>query len=91
MKNENDIISIVPWLSGSTIFYKNIKNPSTILKTLEEYPIDTFCASSTEYQMIDNQKYDNKTHLKQLISAEPIDSTTINRWFSLTKLTIRDG
>ncbi len=88
MKNQNEIISIAPWLFGSSIFYKDTEN---ILNTFENHPIDTFCASSNNYQMLENQQQENKTHLKQLFSSERIDPSIKTRWHSLTNLHIRDG
>lgn len=91
MKNSNEIMSIAPWLFGSTIFYKDTKNLSTMLKTFQDYPIDTFCASPEDYEMLDNEKSENKTHLKQLICTKSIDPISKKRWYSLTKVDIRDG
>ncbi len=91
MKNQNEIISIAPWVFGSSIFYKNTENLKTMFNTFENHPIDTFCASSTNYQMLENQQKENKTHLKQLFSIESIDFKTKTRWHSLTNLHIRDS
>jgi len=91
MKSQNEIISIAPWLFGSSIFYKETENFKTMLNTLENYPIDTFCASPANYQMFENrQQQENKTHLKQLFSTESIDPTIKAEWHSLTNLHIRD-
>jgi len=91
MKNQNEIISIAPWLFGSSIFYKDTENLQTMFNIFENYPIDTFCASSINYQMLENQQKENKTHLKQLFSNELIDPTIKKRWHSLTNLHIHDG
>ena len=92
LRNQNEIISIAPWLFGSTIFNKETENLTSMLHILENYPIDTLCASSMDYQMLENQQQqNNKTHLKQLLSSKSIDSITKSQWRSLTNLEIRDG
>jgi hypothetical protein len=92
LKNQNEIVSIAPWLFGSSIFHKETENLNSVLNTLEEYPIDTLCTSSNNYQMIENQKQQKtQTHLKQLFSTEPIIPMIKSQWQSLTNLIIRDG
>ncbi len=93
LRNQNEIISIAPWLFGSTIFNKESENLTSMLHILENYPIDTFCASLIDYQMLENQQQQqkNKTHLKQLLSSKSIDPITKSQWRSLTNLEIRDG
>jgi hypothetical protein len=86
MKNQNEIISIAPWVFGSSIFYKETENLQTILKTLENHPIDSYCASAADYQILEN-----RIHLKQLFSTELIDPTIKDHLYSLTNLHIRDG
>jgi acyl-coenzyme A synthetase/AMP-(fatty) acid ligase len=91
LKEANAKISFAPWLLGSTIFYKDIDNIEKIFQTFENNPIDTFCASKTDYQMLDKQQ-PNNTHLEQLLSTEPINDPTIkSRWYSTTNLHIRDS
>ena len=51
-KNSNEIISIAPWLFGSTIFYKETENFKTMLNTLENHPIDSLCTSSNNYKIL---------------------------------------
>jgi len=92
LKEDTAKISFAPWLLGATIFYKDIDNVETIFKTLENNPIDTFCASENDYQMLDKQQHQNNTYLEQLLSTEPINDPTIkSRWYSLTNLHIRDS
>jgi len=93
MKDNRDKISLAPWLLGSTIFYKEADDITTTLKTFENYPIDTFCASQSDYQMLDKpQQLQTNVHLKQLLSTEPIiDPMVKSRWYSLTNLHIQDG
>jgi hypothetical protein len=57
---------------GSTIFCKQT-DIKTIFQTFSKYPIDTFCASQHDYQMLDQQEQrKNNTHLQHLFSTEPI-------------------
>ncbi len=91
VKNQNDIISIAPWIFGSSIFFKETENLQPMFNTFEKHPIDTLCASSPNYQMLENQQQENKTHLTQLFSTEPLDLITKKRWHSMTNLQIRDG
>ncbi len=73
VQDDNDKISFAPWLLGSTIFYKQTDDIKTIFRTFEQYPIDTFCASQNDYQMLDQQEQrKNNTQLQQLLSTEPI-------------------
>lgn len=94
VKEDNEKISLAPWLLGSTILYKDTDNIKTVLNTFENYPIDSFCTSSSVYEMLDKQHQNqpNTTHLKQLFSTEPItDPKVKSRWYSLTNLHIQDG
>ena len=88
MKNSDQISSIAPWLSGSSIFHQETEN---LFHTFQNHPIDTFCGSAANYQIFDNQQQENKTQLKQLLSTEPIDPIVKARWYSLTNLHIRDS
>ncbi len=73
IKDDNDKISFAPWLLGSTIFYKKTDDIKTIFNIFEKYPIDTFCASKNDYQMLDQQpQQPSNIHLQQLLSTEPI-------------------
>ena len=91
LKEANAKISFAPWLLGSTIFSKDIDNIETMFKTFEANPIDTFCASETDYHMLDKQQ-PNSTHLEQLLSTEPINDQAIkSQWYSATNLHIRDS
>jgi acyl-coenzyme A synthetase/AMP-(fatty) acid ligase len=91
MKNQNDIISLAPWIFGSSIFFKGTENHQTMFNIFEQHPIDTFCASSTDYQMLENQQQEKKTQLTQLFSTESVDLITKQRWHSMTNLQIHDG
>ena len=62
-----------------------------MLNTFENHPIDSFCASSVDYEMLENEEQENKTHLKQLFSTKPVDVTVKTRWYLMTNLDIRDG
>ncbi len=91
VKEDNDKISLAPWLLGSTIFYKEADDIKTTFKTFENYPIDTFCASENNYQML-NQQQQNNTHLQQLFSTESIIDPIIKfRWYQLTNIHIQDS
>jgi hypothetical protein len=93
VQDDNDKISFAPWLLGSTIFYKQTDDIKTIFRTFEQYPIDTFCASQNDYEMLDQQEQrKNNTQLQQLLSTEPIVDAMIKfRWYSLTNLHIQDS
>jgi acyl-coenzyme A synthetase/AMP-(fatty) acid ligase len=91
MKNQNDIISLAPWIFGSSIFFKETENHQTMFNIFEQHPIDTFCASSTNYQLLGNQQQEKKTQLTQLFSTESVDLITKQRWHSMTNLQIHDG
>jgi acyl-coenzyme A synthetase/AMP-(fatty) acid ligase len=94
IKENNNKISFAPWLLGSTIFYKETDDIQTMVETFENYPIDTFCASPNNYQMLDKHQsqQQNNTYLQQLLSTEPIiDSMIKFRWYSLTNLHIQDS
>jgi acyl-coenzyme A synthetase/AMP-(fatty) acid ligase len=73
IQDNNEKISFAPWLLRSTIFYKQTDDIKTIFRTFEQYPIDTFCASQNDYEMLDQQEQrKNNTQLQQLLSTEPI-------------------
>ncbi|CAF1048166.1 unnamed protein product [Adineta steineri] len=90
MKNQNEITSIAPWLFGSTILYKEAEDFKTMFNTLEKHPIDAFCGSIRDYEMLNNQEQGSQTQLKQLLSIAPIDPEIKARWNALTNLHIRD-
>lgn len=91
MKNLNNTISIAPWLFGTSIFIKPTKDLQTLLETLEKHPIDTFCSSSTNYQLLTHEQPKKSTQLTQLLSTEHVDLQCLERWHSLTNLHIRDS
>ncbi|CAF2438222.1 unnamed protein product [Rotaria sp. Silwood2] len=93
MKNQNEIISMASWLFGSSIFYKETETLKSMVQTFENYPIDAFCATLANYQMLENeheQQREITTNLQQLFSTESITSKIKSRWHSLTNLYIRD-
>ncbi len=78
---------------GSTIFCKQT-DIKTIFQTFSKYPIDTFCASQHDYQMLDQQEQrKNNTYILQhLFSTEPmIDAMIKFRWYSSANLHIQDS
>lgn len=97
IQENHDKISLAAWLLGSTIFYKQTEDIQTMIETFEKYPIDTFCASENDYQILNKhplqqQQQQNNTHLQQLFSIEPIIDPMVKfRWHSLTNLHIQDG
>lgn len=82
---------MAPWLFGTSIFLKPAQDLQTMLNTFAQYPIDTFCSSSANYQLLTNEQAEKPTHLTQLLSTEPIDPQCKSQWHSLTNLCIRDS
>ena len=92
MRNSHESIRVAPWLFGSSVFQKRIDDLPSLLDTLEENPIDTFCGSSSNYQLLDQSpQQQHHTHLKQLFATQSIDPKVKARWHSLTQLKIHDG
>lgn len=92
MRNNNEPLSIAPWLFGSSIFQKRVDNLPSLLDTLENNPIDTFCGSSSTYQLLGQpSERQHRTHLEQLFATQSIDPKVKANWYSLTQLKIRDG
>ncbi|CAF2074596.1 unnamed protein product [Rotaria magnacalcarata] len=92
MTNRTDIMSMAPWLFGSSIFCFESENLKTMFDTLKNYPIDAFCAPQVNYRMLEDeqQQEEHKTQLQQLFSFEPISADLKAQWLSLTNLTIHD-
>jgi hypothetical protein len=92
VKESQNKISLTPWLLGATILYRDTNDLTTMLKTFETFPIDTFCASQNEYQLLDQEQPSKKIHLEQLLSIERIEDPGVKaRWQALTGLEIQDG
>jgi len=91
MKNQNELLSIVPWIFGSTICFTQTENVQELIKTLETHPIDSLCVSANDYLMLQDQSLTNKTQLEQLFASDSVDLMTKIRWCSLTNLSIHDG
>lgn len=92
MKNDNEFVSMAPWLFGTSIFSKEADNAQALIKVLETHPIDAFCASPNTYQMIESSgEKENEIRLQQLFSFKPISSNIKTSWFSLTNLMINDS
>lgn len=92
VKETQNKISLAPWLIGATILYRDTDDLPAVLKTFESFPIDTFCASQKEYQLLDQEQPSKKIHLEQLLSTEQIEDPGVKaRWRALTGLEIQDG
>ncbi|CAF3336262.1 unnamed protein product [Rotaria socialis] len=92
MKNRTDIMSMAPWLFGSSIFCNESENLKTMFDTLKNYPIDAFCAPQANYRMLEDeqQQEEHKNQLQQLFSFEPISADLKAQWLSLTNLSVHD-
>lgn len=85
-------MALASWLMGTTIFYRDADDSKTIMKTLKDFPIDTFCASKQDYQMVSDQDGSVPNQLEQLLATEPIhDSDITDHWRGITDLEINDG
>lgn len=82
---------MAPWLFGTSIFLKPAQDLQTLIDTFEQHPIDTFCSSPANYQLLTNEQAKKPTHLTQLLSTEPINPQCKSQWHSLTDLYVRDG
>ncbi|XP_022256850.1 acyl-coenzyme A synthetase ACSM3, mitochondrial-like [Limulus polyphemus] len=68
-----------PWLAGCCVFVHEMPkfDPCLVLKTLERYPISTFCAPPTAYRLIVQQdlKQYSFSHLQNCLSGgEPLET-----------------
>jgi acyl-coenzyme A synthetase/AMP-(fatty) acid ligase len=92
MRNNDEPLFIAPWLFGTSIFQKRVDTLPSLLDALENNPIDTFCGSSSTYQLLRQpSERPHRSRLEQLFSTQPIDPDVKARWYSLTQLNIHDG
>jgi len=82
IKHNHDQISFAPWLLGSAIFYKNTADPQIITETLRNYPIDTFCVSKADQQILEKETQCNILCTDSIIDSQIMDlnsnQTTLN-------------
>ncbi len=86
-----------PWLGGACIFGLDIPgkfDPQLTLRTLENFPITTWCAPPTALRLIvrqDLSAFASKT-LRHCVSAgEPLNPEVVNIWKNATGMTIHEG
>ncbi|KAJ8011577.1 hypothetical protein DPEC_G00059690 [Dallia pectoralis] len=85
-----------PWTQGACVFIHHMPrfNSHTVLETLSNYPISTFCTAPTAYRMIvqkDMSKY-NFNNLHHCLSAgEPINPDVMKKWREATGVDIYEG
>ncbi|XP_023237623.1 acyl-coenzyme A synthetase ACSM3, mitochondrial-like [Centruroides sculpturatus] len=86
----------VPWTMGAGIFAHHSKlfNTETTLKTLQDYPITTFCAPPTIFRKLiksDLHRY-KFSHLRHCLSAgEPLHAAANEQWRKNTGIYIHEG
>ncbi|MGZ3773831.1 MAG: AMP-binding protein [Pseudobdellovibrionaceae bacterium] len=86
---------IVPWSAEATIFILKTErfNSKSLLDTLSEYPITTFCAPATVWRLLvleDIGSYRGK--LREVVSTgEPLSPEIISKVYHAWKLFVRDG
>lgn len=93
IKDDKHQIALSSWLLGSTAFYQKTTNSEKELrKTLENFPIDTFCGSKNDFQLLNDNEDSMKNQLTQLIATERIDDEFLRgKWRSSTNLEINDS
>ncbi|XP_061425926.1 acyl-coenzyme A synthetase ACSM3, mitochondrial-like isoform X4 [Lethenteron reissneri] len=85
-----------PWTQGSSVFVRAMHrfDSRTVLKTLVDYPITTFCSAPTAYRMMvqeDVASFKFRS-LQHCVSAgEPINPEVMEAWKRATGLDIYEG
>ncbi|KAM6948619.1 acyl-coenzyme A synthetase ACSM3, mitochondrial [Aplochiton taeniatus] len=85
-----------PWTQGACVFIHHLPrfDSSTVLQTLSNFPISTFCTAPTAYRMLvqeDMSKYNFETLKHCLCAGEPINPEVMARWKEATGLDIYEG
>ncbi|XP_010892904.2 acyl-coenzyme A synthetase ACSM3, mitochondrial isoform X1 [Esox lucius] len=85
-----------PWTQGACVFIHHMPrfNSHTVLETLSNYPITTFCTAPTAYRMLvqeDLSKYHFNTLQHCLSAGEPINPDVMRKWKDATGLDIYEG
>lgn len=86
-----------PWHMGACIFSVDARgkfDPGFALRTLERYPITTWCAPPTALRLIVREDLGafQFPHLRHCVSAgEPLNPEVIETWKAATGLTIYEG
>ncbi|KAL0966478.1 hypothetical protein UPYG_G00295750 [Umbra pygmaea] len=85
-----------PWTQGACVFIHHMPrfNTHTVLETLSNYPISTFCTAPTAYRMLvqeDISKYNFSNLQHCLCAGEPINPEVMERWKDATGLDIYEG
>ncbi|XP_046884416.1 acyl-coenzyme A synthetase ACSM3, mitochondrial isoform X2 [Hypomesus transpacificus] len=85
-----------PWTQGSCVFVHHMPrfDSSTVLQTLFNYPISTFCTAPTAYRMLvqhDISRYSFQALQHCLCAGEPINPEVMVKWREATGLDIYEG
>uniref|UniRef100_UPI003AAC4940 acyl-coenzyme A synthetase ACSM3, mitochondrial n=1 Tax=Centroberyx gerrardi TaxID=166262 RepID=UPI003AAC4940 len=85
-----------PWIQGACVFIHQMPrfNNSTVLETLSNYRISTFCTAPTAYRMLvqeDMSKYNFRSLQHCLCAGEPINPEVMKKWKEATGLDIYEG
>ncbi|KAI1896181.1 hypothetical protein AGOR_G00092160 [Albula goreensis] len=84
------------WIQGACVFVHHMPrfDTTTVLQTLANYPISTFCTAPTAYRMLVQEdlsryKFQNLQHC--LSAGEPINPEVMEKWKASTGLNIYEG
>ncbi|MBN3305145.1 ACSM3 synthetase, partial [Amia calva] len=85
-----------PWIQGACVFVHHMPrfNPQTVLQTLSQYPISTFCTAPTAYRLLvqedlSRHRFQSLQHC--LCAGEPINPEVMEQWKGQTGLDIYEG
>ncbi|XP_030631345.1 acyl-coenzyme A synthetase ACSM3, mitochondrial [Chanos chanos] len=84
------------WIQGACVFVSHMPRfqTSTVLQTLSNYPISTFCSAPTVYRMLvreDMSRFRFQALEHCLSAGEPINPEVMAKWKELTGLDIYEG
>ncbi|KAG7492022.1 hypothetical protein MATL_G00009780 [Megalops atlanticus] len=84
------------WVQGACVFVHHMPRfeTKTVLETLANYPISTFCTAPTAYRMLVQEdlsryRFQNLQHC--LSAGEPINPEVMEKWKASTGLNIYEG
>nr|XP_020655266.1 acyl-coenzyme A synthetase ACSM3, mitochondrial-like isoform X1 [Pogona vitticeps] len=84
------------WAQGSCVFSHGMPqfDPTEVLKTLNKYPVTTFCGTPTIFRMLlqqDLRKYKFKSLTTCLCGGEPLNTEAMEQWKAQAGLDIYEG
>ncbi|XP_036390549.1 acyl-coenzyme A synthetase ACSM3, mitochondrial [Megalops cyprinoides] len=84
------------WIQGACVFVHHMPRfeTKTVIETLANYPISTFCTAPTAYRMLvqeDLSRYRFQSLQHCLSAGEPINPEVMEKWKASTGLNIYEG